>query len=161
MIDAINVLFRWLDFVVIMVGAVYLVVSKLTPVVLKMIADHALFLYNLRDDCKHVQLQNDSLHSAIEEQDRAYLNLRHKFELWHAICDKKKEERCHLQQIIDTKMIERSQVRSHFLQDKQCLVYQIPQVVQRVEQQLVEKFQSPTEQKEYLNTLISVMKERL
>lgn len=159
MIHLIDIIFRFLDFFVIIVLAVYGIKHYLIPTVEKMLREYGVFIYNLESDCKNLELQSQAIYENIQDQDRQFQTLEAKFKIWQKKCDALIVSEQQEQLIIEQKMQKRFQVRSVFIKNDHLIKQQLPAILDSIADDLQTKFRSIDTQKQYIDTLIDVMKE--
>ena len=161
MIHLIDIIFRFLDFFVIIALAMYGVKHYLIPAVEKMLREYGVFMYNLESDCKNLQLQTQAIYENIQDQDRNFQALQSKFMIWQKKCDELVIVQQQEQYQVDQNMQKRFEVRSKFIKNDELVKQQLPAILDGVVQDLQTKFRSVEMQKQYIDKLIDVMKEPL
>ena len=157
--DFINVIFRFFDFFVIIGLAVYGIKHCIIPAVEKMLREYGVFIYNLESDCKNLQLQTQAIYENIQDQDRQFLAMRLKFVTWQKRCHEKIVLQKAGQEETDAAMQRRFEVRSEFIKNDALIKEQLPDILDAVAHDLHMKYRLASLQKEYIGTLIEVMKE--
>lgn len=157
--DFINIIFRFFDFFVIVGLAVYGFKHYIIPAIEKMLREYGVFIYNLQSDCKDLQLQTQAISENIQDQDRQFLAMQAKFVVWQKKCDERIALQVKEQELTDAKMQKRFEVRSEFVKNDAMLKEQLPGILDTVAHDLHMKYRSIDIQKQYIDTLIDIMKE--
>ena len=158
--DVINIVFRFVDFFIILGLGFYAMRKYILPAVKKMLRERGVFLYNLESDCKNLKLQARSIHENIQDKDREYQAMQARFVIWQKKCDdlvvlQKKE-----QQKIDEAMENRFDIRSDYVKNDSAIKQQLPSILDTSSQILQQKYHGTDAQKQYIDELIHVMKEQ-
>jgi hypothetical protein len=160
MMDAINIVFRFIDFFVIIGIGFYAMKKYILPTVKEMLRERGVFLYNLESDCKKLKLQARSIHENIQDQEREYQAMQVRFVTWQKKCDElvalKKAE----QQQVDESMKSRFDIRSDYIKNDRIVKEQLPGILDISTQMLQKKYHGTDSQKQYIDELIHVMKEQ-
>ncbi len=158
--DIISIIFRFFDFFVI-VGLLFFCIKKyIIPGVEKMLREYGVFIYNLESDCKNLQLQTQSIHENIQDQDRQFQAMQARFLVWQKKCDERFNlEKLH-QQRIDGVMQRRFDIRSEYIKNDSAIKEQLPDILEGVAQVLQKKYHGTQVQKQYIEELVCSMKER-
>ena len=157
--DVISIVFRFFDFFVIIGLLFYLVKQYVIPMVEKMLREYGVFIYNLESDCKNLQLQTQSIHENIQDQDRQFQIMQLKFAVWQKKCDERLEAQILEQKKIDALMQDRFVIRSQYVKNDNALQDQLPIILDRATETLQQKYHGIELQKQYIDELIHVMKE--
>lgn len=160
MIDLISVVFVFLNFFVILGVIIFAVRRRLVPAAEKMLREQGVFFYNLESDYKDLQLQNQSIYENIQDQDRKFQALQARFVMWQKNCDKRVVLEQQDQLKIDEAMQQRFAMRAQMIEQHAVIKQQLPVIVAAATKSLQSKYQNVDEQKEYIEKLIGVMKER-
>ena len=160
MMDAINIIFRCFDFFVIVGLIVYGVKHYVVPAVEKMLRDHNMFLDNLENDCQNLQAQTQSIYENIQNQDRQFQLLQSKFLAWKEKCAERIGVQKLEQQKTDAAMQNRFLTRSDYIKNDMMIKEQLPAILDVTAKRLQVKYHGTDKQKQYIDTLIHVMKER-
>ncbi|MBP6870061.1 hypothetical protein KBC04_04215 [Candidatus Babeliales bacterium] len=158
MMDIINIVFRFFDFFVVLGVGVYTVKHYLIPTVEKMMREYGVFIYNLESDCKNLQLQSQSIHENIQDQDQHFQVMQTKFLTWQKKCHELVVLQKSEQERIDGLMQQRFVIRSEYVKNDKALKEQLPAIVDTATKKLQQKFYGTEAQKQYIEELIQVMK---
>jgi len=158
--DAINIVFRFIDFFIILGIGFYAMKKYILPAVRKMLRERGVFLYNLESDCKNLKLQARSIHENMQDQERDYQAMQARFVIWQKKCN----EFVALQKLeqgkIDEAMKGRFDIRSDYIQNDSVVKQQLPTILETSTQMLKKKYHGTDAQKQYIDELIHVMKEQ-
>lgn len=160
MIDIINVVFRFFDFFIIIGCCVFAIKKHVIPSVEKMLREYGVFIYNLESDCKNLQLQTQSIYENIQDKNQQFQVMKSKFEIWQKKCDERIALHVDEQRIRDEAMQKRFQVQSFFIHNDYILKQQLPIILETATKKLEITYRQSYAQKEYLDSLVHVMKER-
>jgi len=160
MMDVVNIVFRFLDFFVIAGVVLYATKKYLVPMVEKSIREYNVFVYNLESDCKNLQLQTESIYENMQDQDRQFLAMHIKFEVWQKKCHEKMILQCESQEYIDKSMKKRFNIRSDYVKNDRAIKEELPVILDSVTKSLQAKYYGTDAQKQYIDELIQVMKEK-
>lgn len=158
--DAINIVFRFLDFFVIVGLVCYAVKQYVIPAVEKMLREYSVFIYNLESDCKDLQCQTQSIYENIQDQDRQFQLMQSRFLIWQKQCDNRLAAQKLEQQRIDNEMQNRFLVRSDFIKNDNAIKDQLPAILCGATKALQQKYNNTHVQKQYIDELIHIMKEK-
>ena len=158
--DVINVVFRLFDFFVIVGLIVYAIRHYVIPTVEKMLREYGVFIYNLESDCKNLQLQTQSIYENIQDQDRQFQVMQAKFVIWQKKCDERIVIQKLEQQRTDEAMQNRFMTRSSYIKNDMIVKEQLPAILDATTKTLQRKYHGTQQQKQYIDTLICVMKEQ-
>jgi len=157
--DIVNVVFRWLDFIVI--GAIIFFIMKYVgiPRIEKIKREYKLVLYNLESDCKKIQLQTQSIYETMHDQESEYILLRDRFDIWKKKCDEKIILQKIDQQVIDENMQKSFNLRTDIIKYEYMIKKEIPAVLDQTKELLYATYSQVDHQKSYIDQLIFYMKE--
>jgi hypothetical protein len=158
--DVINIVFRFFDFFVIIGLIIYGTRRHLIPMVEKLLREYGVFIYNLESDCKNLQLQTQSIYENIQDQDRQFQVMQKRFEMWQKKCEERLVLQQAEQQRTDDVMQNRFVVRSNVIKNDIAIKNQLPTILDAATKTLQGKYQGTSEQKQYIEKLIHVMKEQ-
>lgn len=159
MINIINIFFRFLDFFVIAGLLIYAVIFYLIPGVEKMFREYGVFLYNLESDCKDLQLQTQAIYENIQDQDRQFLAMQARFAVWQKKCHEQVIIQKKEQELTDVLMQQRCEIQSDFIKNDKLLQRNLPSILDSVTSDLQIKYRASENQKQYIDTLVGIMKE--
>ncbi len=159
MINIMNIFFRFLDFFVIAGLLIYAVIFYLIPAVEKMFREYGVFLYNLESDCKDLQLQTQAIYENIQDQDRQFLAMQARFAVWQKKCHEQVIIQKKEQELTDVLMQQRCQIQSDFIKNDKLLQRNLPSILDSVTSDLQIKYRASENQKQYIDTLVGIMKE--
>lgn len=159
MINIINIFFRFLDFFVIAGLLIYAVIFYLIPAVEKMFREYGVFLYNLESDCKDLQLQTQAIYENIQDQDRQFLAMQARFAVWQKKCHEQVIIQKKEQELTDVLMRQRCEIQSDFIKNDTLLQRNLPSILDAVTSDLQIKYRASENQKQYIDTLVGIMKE--
>lgn len=160
MMDYINILFRILDFCVIVGVVIYAGKYYIIPMVEKLLREYGVFVYNLESDCKNVQIQTQSIYEDIQDQERQFQLMQHRFAVWQNICNERNALQQAEQEKIDEFMQQRFKMQSEGIQKNRIMKQEFPAILDATTKKLQQKYQGSVDQKEYIEALIDVMKEK-
>jgi hypothetical protein len=160
MIDTINIVFRFLDFFVIVGVIFYGMKHYIIPAVEKMLREYGVFIYNLESDCKNLQLQTQSIYENMQDQDRHFQAMQARFAIWQKKCNERIAAQKLEQEKTDQMMQNRFEIRSEFIRNDNFVQQQLPMILDATTKILQNKYHVVDKQKEYIATLIHVMKEQ-
>ena len=160
MIDTINIVFRFLDFFVIVGVIFYGMKHYIIPAVEKMLREYGVFIYNLESDCKNLQLQTQSIYESMQDQDRQFQAMQGRFAIWQKKCSERIVAQKLEQEKTDQMMQNRFEMRSEFIKNDNFVQQQLPIILHAATKVLQQKYHAVDKQKEYIATLIHVMKEQ-
>ncbi len=160
MIDTINIVFRFLDFFVIVGVIFYGMKHYIIPAVEKMLREYGVFIYNLESDCKNLQLQTQSIYESMQDQDRQFQAMQGRFAIWQKKCSERIVAQKLEQEKTDQMMQNRFEMRSEFIKNDNFVQQQLPIILHATTKVLQQKYHAVDKQKEYIATLIHVMKEQ-
>ena len=158
--NAINIIFRFVDFFVIIGIGFYVMRKYILPAVKKMLRECGVFLYNLESDCKNLKLQARSISENIQDQEREYQTMQARFVVWQKKCDDLVVLQKLEQHKIDESMKGRFDVRSDYIKNENEIKQQLPSILNTSTQVLQQKYHGTDAQKQYIDELIHVMKEQ-
>lgn len=158
--DTINIVFRVLDFFVIVGLVRYAVKYYVIPIVEKMLREYGVFIYNLESDCKDLQFQTQSIYENIQDQDRQFQLMQSRFLIWQKQCDQRLAVQKVEQQRIDNEMQNRFLVRSDFIKNDNAIKEQLPAILHTATKILQQKYNNSHVQKQYIDELIHIMKDQ-
>lgn len=158
--DIINCLFRFFDFFVVIGLAFYCIKYYVIPGVEKLMREYGLLMYNLESDCKNVQLQVQSILENIQDQDRHFQMMQEKFLIWQKKCDEKTMLQQLAQEKIDASIEQSYVVRLNYIKNNTVLQEQLPDIIAGTTQKLQNRFSTIDTQKQYIDQLIQLMKEK-
>ncbi len=158
--DVINIVFKFLNFFVIVGIATYCVKHYVIPMVEKMLREHGVFIYNLESDYRDLQLQNQSISENIQDQDRQFRVMQTRFIQWQKKCEERLVVQQLHQQQTDDAMQNRFLVRSNIIKNDRVVKDQLPIILSSAAKVLQGKYQNVDEQKQYIEKLIQIMKEQ-
>lgn len=158
---SLHVVFRFLNFFLLMALFYYVYIYFIVPAVKKMIELYDQILCKLQDDRKMVQLDCQLIINSTKEQKKQFELIETKFLLWQ-----KKSNEQDLLQLAERKKIEqaissRFDIRSQVVMNEFAKKEQLPYILDRVTQELQVKYQAIEPQKKYIDDLVDVMKEQL
>jgi hypothetical protein len=160
MMDVVNIIFRFFDFFVIVGVLFYATKRYIIPTVEKLLREYGVFIYNLESDCKKLQLQSQSIHENIQDQDRQFQVMQARFLTWQNKCNERIFVQKAEQQRIDDRMQQRFELRSQYVKNDNAIKEQLPAILVSTTKILQKKYHEMDVQKQYINELIHVMKER-
>lgn len=157
----INILFKLLNFSVIVALFYYVIRNYVIPFVTKMMTDYDLFIHKLKDDRQIIKKDCQKISEKIDQQEEQLESMQLKFVLWQEKC---RDE--HVLQMIDQEHIvkkihHRVQSRSQVVMNQLAIKKQLPYILDRATKKLQEKYHHVDAQKKYTQDLIHVMKEQL
>ena len=158
--DIINIVFRFFDFFVIVGLIVYGIKHYVVPSVEKMLREYGVFIYNLESDCKNLQLQTQSIYENIQDQDQQFQLMQVKFAIWQKKCDERILAQKLEQQKTDEAMQNRFVIRSSYIKNDIIVQEQLPDILDATTKILQHKYHGTQQQKQYIDTLIQIMKEQ-
>lgn len=158
--DLISIVFKFLNFFVIIGVAMYCIQHYVIPMVEKMLREYGVFIYNLESDYKDLQLQNQSIYENIQDQDRQFQVMKTRFVQWQKKCEERRVVQQLHQKTTDEAMQNRFVVRSCIIKNDRAIKDQSPVILNTVTQTLQSKYQNADEQKQYIEKLIQIMKEQ-
>ncbi len=158
--DTINIVFRFFDFFVVVGILFYGIKHYVIPTVEKMLREHGLFIYNLESDCKNLQLQADSIYENIQDQERQFKAMEARFAIWQQKCNERVVIQKTKQQQTDDAMQGRFVVKLEYIQNDNLMQKQLPVILDETTKALEHKYHGSDQQKQYIDTLIHVMKEQ-
>lgn len=159
--DLINVFFRFFDFFIVIGLAFFVIKHYLIPSVEKIIREYNVFIYNLESDCKNLQLQTQSISENIQDEEQRFYDMERKFLLWQKKCEEKVILQKSAQEKIDNLMQNSYETRSNYIKNDQAVKKQLPAIINNVTKKLRVQFCQKNFQKQYLDQLIQIMKEKL
>lgn len=160
MIDFINVIFRYIDFLVIMIVGYFSITRYGLPIIEKLIREYEVFIYNLKSDSKNVLLQTQAIYENIQDKEQQFLAMQKKFIIWQKKSNLQKEYQQQEQQRIDLLVADHFALRSACLQNETMKQEQLPVIVDAATVALQKKYQAIDLQKQYIDELIHFMKEK-
>ena len=158
--DVVNIIFRFFDFFVIVGVIIYATKRYIIPTVEKLLREYGVFIYNLESDCKNLQLQSQSIHENIQDQDRQFQMMQARFLTWQNKCNERVILQKTEQRRIDDCMQTRFELRSQYVKNDNAMQDQLPAILVSATKTLQKKYHGIGVQKEYIDELIHVMKER-
>jgi hypothetical protein len=130
------------------------------PAVEKMLREYGVFMYNLESDSKNLQLQTQSIYENIQDQDRNFQLMQTRFAVWKKKCDERVLAQKHEQARTDDLMRHRFIVRTEHIKNENAIKEEFPDILDAATKILQIKYHNPHEQRQYVELLISIMKER-
>ena len=155
----INVVFRFLNFLVLMAVFYYGIKRFMIPAVLKMIAMYDQFILNLKNERQIVAVECQSISEKTDLQELKFESIQTKFLLWEKKCEDQKVVRVVELQKVEKNIHNRFDIRSQVVMNELAIKEQLPYILDRVTQQLQVKYHEAESQKKYTEDLIHVMKE--
>ncbi len=159
MINFITILFRYLNFLVLILLAKYVFSRRIVPLVHRMMNDLVAYFQRLQQDTYDVHESVVKLEDRIEHQKIFFDQMHHKFSIWRKkskdLADKKQQEQeqyCHA-------IEERSKTRLHYIHNDRALQKHLPAVLESVKVQLHNKFIAQENGKKYIDDLLRQMKD--
>lgn len=158
--DIINIVFRFFDFFVVIGLAIYAMRHYLIPAVEKLMKEYNVFITSLENDSKNLELQTQSIAEEMQAQEHHFQALQEKFLLWQQKCDEQSTLQKIEQEKIGTMVEHRYQLKSSFIQYDQALQIELPVMIDTITKNLQAKFHGTDDQKDYLDELIQIMKDK-
>ncbi len=158
--DVINIVFRFFDFFVIIGLVWYAVRNYVIPTVEKLLREYGVYIYNLESDCKKIQLQAQSVYENIQDQDRQFQAMQARFIMWQNKCNERVQLQLLEQKEIDRLMQQRFEIRSLVIKNDILVKEQFPAILDAATKTLQLNYYGTDAQKQYIDTLIHVMKEQ-
>jgi len=160
MMDIINVIFRFFDCFIVIGLAFFVIKYYLIPIVEKIMREYGVFIYNLESDCKNLQLQTQSICENIQDQEQHFQDMQRKFVIWQKKCEERTILQKSAQEKIDSCMQGSYETRSSYIKNDRALEEQLPAIIDNVTKKLQIQFSNIDFQKQYIDELIQVMKEK-
>lgn len=158
--DIINVIFRFFDFFIVIGLAFFIIKYYLIPSVEKIMREYGVFIYNLESDCKNLQLQTQSISENLQDQEEHFQDMQSKFLTWQKKCEERTVLQKTAQEKIDSSMQNSYETRSSYIKNDRALEQQLPTIIDNVTKKLQMQFCQIDVQKNYIDELIQVMKEK-
>ena len=159
--NIISVIFKFLDFFVIVGFLTFVVKKYIVPMVEKSLKEYGVFLYNLESDTKNLQLQSQAIHEGIQDQQLEFQAMQKKFLTWQKNCDRIKhiqeEEQAKNHQI----MVQNFLTRAHCMHNAKIIKQEVPIILKNVTCKVQEIYQQQDLQKKYIDQITQFMKESL
>jgi|GEM_PF-1346920 len=161
MIDNVNIAFRILNFLVLLVLIYYGSKKYLVPSFLEQMEKYGLYLNGLYNDCSSLKSDSRLIIKKMHAQDEHFLMMQKRFSTWKNACNNKIELDKLDRKEIDNNIQKRFVMRSEYVKNDTAMQKELPIILDVVSKKLQIKYHAIDVQKRYINELIDVMKEQL
>ncbi|MGZ6250877.1 MAG: hypothetical protein ACXWL2_02515 [Candidatus Chromulinivorax sp.] len=159
--NIIIVIFKFLDFFVIIGFLTFVIKKYIIPMVEKALKEYGVFLYNLESDTKNLQLQSQAIYEGIEDQQLEFQAMQKKFLTWRQNCDRIKSIQEQEQVKNNQIMLQNFITRAHCMHNATIIKKEVPIILENVTCKIQEIYQQQDLQKKYIDQITQFMKESL
>jgi hypothetical protein len=159
MISIVSIVFRYLNFLVLVACGKYIFSAYVIPSVKKMMHDLSIYLQNLQQDANDVKKSVGMIRQQIKDQQLLFDAMQNKFVTWQ-------KNRAIIAQNADqdrkkyvASMQQRSATRSICLQSNKALQKELPAILNSVTVQLQKKYDNELVGQKYIDELLQEMKD--
>ena len=159
MISIVSVIFRCLNFLVLVGCAKYAFSVYVIPSVKKMMQDLIAYVQNLQKDTQDIKKSVSMIEQQMKDQQILFDGMQHKFAVWQKkseiVAQVADEERKKYVAI----MQERSATRLMYMQNDKALQKELPAILNSVTVQLQKKYDDELVGQKYIDELLQEMKD--
>ena len=155
------IIFKILNFVVLLLLARYAIERYLVPFVYKAMQEYDNFLIQLLTKKRHFQEQENLVRAKVHEQDLFFLDIEKKFALWKQALEKEQAKKDKQQCLLEQEIHDITAQRLYNLQTKLAQKQLFPKIIQEAESEIVHYYDDVHVQNRYINTVIAQLKKRI
>lgn len=160
MIQTIDVFFRILNFLVVLVGIFYIIQRYAIPFIKDFMAQEKQTFDDLHRKNNDIQQQRGSIEQEYADQEEWFNSIEEKFMEWQKTVEQRQHAKESLQQEIVKNMQERYDARLYAVSKKKFVKQEVLPMLDTVRDSLMKQYKKSADQKNYVHKLVNAVKER-
>ena len=157
MIEIVDIVFRILNFIVVLFLGRYAMMHYIIPFVNEEIKRYKKHLDQLQENHKSFQADCRQIEENLNDQETFFNTMNDRLKIWTRSCQDHKAFVLENQKKIRQKIEERFEVRSSNVKNNMILQKNIPTILEKSKKILQKKYMTSTDQKKYMKNLLHNM----